>query len=115
MPALRYILVFVTAALIIGGGAAFCAIVRQEFIDLVRAEWDKPENAVFVTPEVRAQLDAGVFPHDMGTEFKSGMMWKINIAEMLSGYWVFLSLIVIAGCFLVAYLLGGNNIERNAA
>lgn len=106
MPALRYLIAFVTAALIIGGGAAFCAYTRQAFIDLVLEGLRKPENAEFATPELIADLEAGKPPHDMGLMLPSSLMWKINLSDIFSRYWLFLSLIVFAGCFLVAYLTG---------
>ena len=108
---MQYVIAFIAACLMVAGGAAFCAHARQSLIDHIREEIEKPENADESTAELRTMLDQGIIPPDFGIEVPSSMLWKLQIADLLSGLWYVWVIVAFGVCFAAAYFLNGHQAQ----
>ena len=102
---LRYVIAFLAAVVIVGGGALFCwqtkrALIRQ-FQEAVR----DPANADSLTPEIQAAADEGRLPEDFGFEVSQSMLLRISLSDWLVGYWPLWVLLTFGGSFGIAYFL----------
>ena len=107
MPPIRYVLAFFSACLIIAGGTAFCAYVRQSFIEDFREELRKEKAAGTLPPELENVDIETISPFDgFDLEVSEQQIFKLDLAILLSEFWFIWVFVTFGACFGVAYLLG---------
>lgn len=87
---MRYLIAFVIACVIVGGGVAFCANVRQSLIQQLREQIQNAEHADAKVAEWEEMLNQGKIPPELGIEVSPSMLWRITIADLLAGFWYIL-------------------------
>ena len=105
----RYGIAIILGCLILASAAGFCMLARQSFVDYVRAELRKPENASTASPEMIQLLDQGVIPPelaDFAAEVPPALLWRLQVMDVLAGYWYVWAVVVFGGCFAVAHHAG---------
>ncbi|MCH7989442.1 MAG: hypothetical protein IID46_09900 [Planctomycetes bacterium] len=106
MPPIRYVLAFFSGCLILAGGVAFCASVRQSFIEDFREDLRKEKAAGTLPPELEDVDIETITPDGFDLEVSEGQIFKLSLADFITEFWFIWVFVIFGACFGIAYLLG---------
>ena len=106
MPPIRYTIAFFSACLIVAGGIAFCAYIRQSFWEDIRQELRDAKDAGELPAELEDVDIENIHLVGLDIELSNQQMFKVQLVDLLADLWFIWVLAVFGICFGVAYLLG---------
>lgn len=98
-----YMVAIVVVCLIISAGVGFCVHARQSFFRELREQIQRSDETAENKAQWEKLLDQGMIPPGLGFEVSSSLLVRIQIAELLSGFWYVWIVIVLGASFAVAY------------
>lgn len=93
---MRYAIAALVSLLILAGGAGWCRHTRQNFWDMMRADFERAKAAGDLPPEQQNLSFDEVREQGFGTELPGSMLVKLNIADLFRVYW-FVFVILVCG------------------